>query len=418
MHEIISFISAMVLFVIILWTSSFKFCMCSNDNKNNDTAVAADCDFTESYDEIVTVSVQEPVYVITYKWCLDIPPRCPDNKQDYRTVHKNITIPKTRTVKRCCKNQIQLYENCVEYCTEDQCPNIQCTPGTDMCKCKSGFKGHLCRQRCDVGHWGAGCKNVCHRACSDCDHRTGCCYTAISGGRTPIVGLKFCVKKPAEIVSIPTGRHEPGKTESKGNSWVQKPVIEQVTLQVKLNSTETTTQGPPKMPETRFTEMSAEGILVVEEPAVTSIQQTPKTRTDSDGFVGTVTTMQVTVYKYDELVTKLIWISVMTVVSIAMVFVTMFVIFFNCYGVSKLDHHKSRNQRNLTSILKNDDTYKQNLSHIPPDRYTKAPVLHASNINTDFPIHPETFCPVFSAPHYTGGSAIYDSPQPLYEILC
>lgn len=43
-----------------------------------------------SYDEIVAVSVTEPVYVTKYKWCLDIPPRCPDNKQEFRTVQKNI----------------------------------------------------------------------------------------------------------------------------------------------------------------------------------------------------------------------------------------------------------------------------------------------------------------------------------------
>lgn len=107
------------------------------------------------------------------------------------------------------------------------------------------------------------------------------------------------------------------------------------------------------MPETRFKEVSAEGIMVVEEPTATSIQQPSRTRTDSDGFVGTVTTMQVTVYKYDELVTKLIWISVMTVVSIAMVFVIMFVVFFNCYGVSKLEDCRTQNRR-LTSIVKND----------------------------------------------------------------
>lgn len=43
-----------------------------------------------SYDEIITVSINEPVQVTKYKWCLDIPPRCPDNKREFRTVHRNV----------------------------------------------------------------------------------------------------------------------------------------------------------------------------------------------------------------------------------------------------------------------------------------------------------------------------------------
>lgn len=56
-----------------------------------------------------------------------------------------------------------------------------------------------------------------------------------------------------------------------------------------------------------------------------------KRRENGGSFVQTVTTMEVKVYKYDdELMKKLIWISAMTVVGIAMVFVVMFVVFFNC----------------------------------------------------------------------------------------
>jgi hypothetical protein len=118
-----------------------------------------------SYHEVVTVSVNEPVHIIRYTWCLNIPPRCPDNRQEYRTIHKNIvsdnpgvwddddsngfrfqTVPKTRRKKVCCENQIQLYEDCIPKCTEEQCLNIKCVPGTARCKCKSGFVGQLCQQ--------------------------------------------------------------------------------------------------------------------------------------------------------------------------------------------------------------------------------------------------------------------------------
>lgn len=61
----------------------------------------------------------------------------------------------------------------------------------------------------------------------------------------------------------------------------------------------------------------------------------PQRRENGTPFVRTVTTMEVKVYNYDDLVKKLIWISAMTVAAIAMVFTIMFVVFFNCYSVSR-----------------------------------------------------------------------------------
>lgn len=54
------------------------------------------------YDEVVTVSVKETVHVTKYKWCLGIPPRCPDNKQEYRTVYKNIVSKTVQIVFKSC----------------------------------------------------------------------------------------------------------------------------------------------------------------------------------------------------------------------------------------------------------------------------------------------------------------------------
>jgi len=59
------------------------------------------------------------------------------------------------------------------------------------------------------------------------------------------------------------------------------------------------------------------------------------TRNRSAEAEATWTPLEATALKYDELVMKLVWIFAMTVVAIAMVFVIMFVVFFNCYGATK-----------------------------------------------------------------------------------
>lgn len=34
------------------------------------------------------------MHITKYKWCLNVPPRCPDVKQEHRTVEKNIVSNK------------------------------------------------------------------------------------------------------------------------------------------------------------------------------------------------------------------------------------------------------------------------------------------------------------------------------------
>jgi hypothetical protein len=58
---------------------------------------------------------------------------------------------------------------------------------------------------------------------------------------------------------------------------------------------------------------------------------------------------KVDVMIYDQLVKKLIWISAMTVVAIAMVFVIMFVVFINFYGANKRAN-VARDRRRPTSL--------------------------------------------------------------------
>ncbi|XP_022172722.1 uncharacterized protein LOC111035420 [Myzus persicae] len=400
MHQTMSYSNAAVLFTFLWATIS---CLCYN----------TDCDFTESYDEVITVSINEPVQVTKYKWCLDIPPRCPDNKREFRTVRRNVSVPKMRKVKRCCEDQIQLYDNCVPRCAEDQCPNIQCAPGTDRCKCKSGYIGHLCKQRCDIGRWGLNCANVCDKACPDCDHRTGCCKTAATGLSI------FCGggtgRLPArQTVAVGSSNGTVRKTNDGRNCTSERKTDEVVAAVDRSSSTRFRMLSTTIRLQTATWEPTA-----VDEVNETKIESTagkqPATET-------TFTPLEATALKYDELVTRLVWIFAMTVVAIAMLFVIMFVVFFNCYGASKSENANTAATRNpwpqqSTDKVRETCITSQNLCHVPPDRYTKTPTLYAST-NVDLPIHPEIFCPVFSAPHYTGGSSLYDSPQPLYEILC
>lgn len=409
MRRTTSYSNAAVLFAFLWLTIPSRPCLCLN----------TDCDFTESYEEIVTVSINEPVQVTKYKWCLDIPPRCPDNKREFRTVLKNITVPKMRKVKRCCKDQIQLYDNCVSRCAEDQCPNIQCTSGTDKCKCKSGYTGHLCRQTCEVGRWGLGCANSCDKSCPNCDHRTGCCKTAATGSSN------FCggggdgggggsIGSAGRQTAAASGVRN-GTARKIDDAAVVSAVADSLARFRKLSTTirlQTATwepEGNEANETTRTTE-------------VTSTRKPATTQNRSAAVDTAWTPLEATALKYDELVTRLIWIFAMTLVAIAMVFVIMFVVFFKCYGTTaskpQTDDRPARNPwpEQSTGKVRETCITTQNLCNVPPVRYTKTPTLYTST-NVDLPTHPEIFCPVFSAPHYTGGSSLYDSPQPLYEIL-
>ncbi|XP_060847743.1 uncharacterized protein LOC132927259 [Rhopalosiphum padi] len=408
MCQTTSCLNAAVLLAFLWVTIPSKPCLCYN----------TDCDFTESYDEVITVSINEPVQVTKYKWCLDIPPRCPDNKREFRTVLRNITVPKMRKVKRCCKDQIQLYDSCVSKCAEYQCPNIQCTPGTDRCKCKSGYTGHLCKQMCDVGRWGLGCANYCDKTCPDCDHRTGCCKTAATGSI-------FCGGGSG------TGRLPVRQTAAVGgrNGTVRKtdeptPAVDRSARFRMLSTTirlQTATWEPAAVDEANGT-MIESGTVDAGTRKPAAVTSAAQNRSAAAAAETAWTPLEATALKYDELVTRLIWIFAMTLVAIAMVFVIMFVVFFNCYGTTSkprdADSGAARNPWPQQSTGKVHETCitTQNLCHVPPVRYTKTPTLYTST-NVDLPTHPEIFCPVFSAPHYTGGSSLYDSPQPLYEIL-
>lgn len=185
----------------------------------------------------------------------------------------------------------------------------------------------------------------CHPACSDCDHRTGCCKK-----RVAIEGLTYCRTTAGPIVTI-AARQTSRDGDDDETNWSprfgpRQPVA--VTGETKVVShtvTEVETQEP--LLSVTTVDQSQPG----ETNDSMSSSSPPKRRKDGGGgFVRSVTKLEVTVYKYDELIKKLIWISAMTVIAIAMVFIIMFVVFFNCYGVSKpSDRNENLPQTQLTS---------------------------------------------------------------------
>lgn len=184
---------------------------------------------------------------------------------------------------------------------------------TNALETRVRYGNEICVPECDVGRWGPGCRAACDRACPDCDHRTGCCKTPADVDDRP--GLTLCAASTAAR-QTPDAARDDGEADG-------PPGARFAGAQTPRTAADATWEPASAV-------MTAAGPNDGNAPA--------KRRDDDNGgeFVRTVTKMEVTVYKYDELVKKLVWISSMTVVAIAMVFVIMFVVFFNCYGVSKV----------------------------------------------------------------------------------
>lgn len=207
------------------------------------------------------------------------------------------------------------------------------------------------------------CKNTCHKACADCDHRTGCCKTPISDNRVIEAELTLCTtSKTTTPIPIPLNdseHKEQGENDHTARSRKQisqtvthEPrVLESIETKIKiqpiLTRTPVETQNPVALVSKH---QSITEDIMVEETTLSSSSSPPppSNRLQKDGFVGTVTKVEVMVYKYDELVKKLIWISAMTVISIAIVFIIMFVMFLKCYGVSKVDD-RIKNQQSMSA---------------------------------------------------------------------
>lgn len=225
---------------------------------------------------------------------------------------------------------------------------------------------------CDIGYWGMTCKNTCNRACPDCDHRTGCCKTTISDDPVALVGLTFCAyaKTPPQISEPRNSTEHRDDDEEYRTTRSQMKISSTVTHEpALLESTETEMKIQANLTRTAVETQNAlvaKNQSVIENIAVEKttlspsssslpLSSTPPTSSkrlqkDGTGFVSTVTKVEVMVYKYDELVKKLICISAMTVLAIAMVFIIMFVMFLNCYGVAKVDD-RTQNRQSMPATL-------------------------------------------------------------------
>lgn len=184
---------------------------------------------------------------------------------------------------------------------------------------------------CEVGRWGLGCANSCDKSCPNCDHRTGCCKTAATGSSN------FCggggdgggggsIGSAGRQTAAASGVRN-GTARKIDDAAVVSAVADSLARFRKLSTTirlQTATwepEGNEANETTRTTE-------------VTSTRKPATTQNRSAAVDTAWTPLEATALKYDELVTRLIWIFAMTLVAIAMVFVIMFVVFFKCYGTT------------------------------------------------------------------------------------
>lgn len=181
------------------------------------------CSRLENYTVTSYETYTEPVIVITFTWCLAIPPRCPKTRNELRTRCRVKTEEKLRTVKECCEGyetiqgDAETDASCLPFC--EKCvagvcvaPNeCQCDPGyhgddcaracpsgfwglqcmevcdcgesgtcdpvNGTCQCSPGLRGPRCEEHCAIGQWGPGCANecTCQNRDNGCDAVTGSC---------------------------------------------------------------------------------------------------------------------------------------------------------------------------------------------------------------------------------------------------
>lgn len=216
---------------------------------------------------------------------------------------------------------------------------------------------------CDIGRWGLNCTNACDKACPDCDHRTGCCKTSGTGlsifcgigtGRLPArqtvaVAIEEGDGSNGTVRKTNDGRNDTTRKTDDGRNGAVRKTDEEVadrsnSARFRMLSTtirlQTATWEPTAVDEENGTNIES-GTVDGGKPAVAANPRNRSAATES-----TWTPLEATALKYDELVMKLVWIFSMTVVAIAMVFVIMFVVFFNCYGTSKPENANTAAGRN------------------------------------------------------------------------
>lgn len=201
---------------------------------------------------------------------------------------------------------------------------------------------------CEVGRWGLGCANSCDISCPNCDHQTGCCKTTATGssifcgggggGTIGGAGGQTAAVSGGQTAAV-SGAHN-GTVRKIDDAAVLSAVADGLarfrilSTTIRLQTATWEPEGNEANETTRTTE-------------VTSTRKPATTQNRSAAADTAWTPLEATALKYDELVTRLIWIFAMTLVAIAMVFVIMFVVFFKCYGTAaskpQTDARPSRN---------------------------------------------------------------------------
>lgn len=188
----------------------------------------------------------------------------------------------------------------------------------------------ICRRvlvsACEVGRWGVGCANTCDKSCPNCDHRTGCCKTAATGSSIFCGGGGGSIGGAGHQTAVASGARN--DTSRKIDDAVMASAVADSLARFRILSTTIrlqTATWEPAGNEANETTRTTE---------VTSTRKPATTQNRSAAADTAWTPLEATALKYDELVTRLIWIFAMTLVAIAMVFVVMFVVFFKCYGTT------------------------------------------------------------------------------------
>ncbi|XP_044731414.1 rhoGEF domain-containing protein gxcJ-like [Chrysoperla carnea] len=130
----------------------------------------------ERYVAAVRKPFKKPVHVREYKWCLQIPPRCEEDKIIYVDDYKTEDEERIRIIEKCCTG----YKENTETKTCDpiscsHCVHATCNATIGKCLCDDGYIGENCDTRCSSGKWGPECALSCDCNYSTCQHTNGTC---------------------------------------------------------------------------------------------------------------------------------------------------------------------------------------------------------------------------------------------------
>lgn len=103
------------------------------------------CNKLETYTSLRNLTYTKAHSVLTYEFCLSIPPKCEKYKIMYKTGFKTQSQTKTRTVEVCCSGYSRdphEEDRCIPICSQDCIHGVCFKP--DECQCEAGYSGPNC----------------------------------------------------------------------------------------------------------------------------------------------------------------------------------------------------------------------------------------------------------------------------------